>query len=357
MVDRPNSYDVAMVPERSAEALAGGGSAKARSGRVATLHAVAALAGCSTATVSKALNGLPVSAENLGRVRAAAEKLGYVPNIAGRNIRGGRTMTIGVVMNLDVHPQLEILELLSSTIADMEAADYTVMVSIRAGDIDVDVLLRRFLKHRVDGLFFWNARPASSLGWYQRAAIPVLAVAFRDDACADLPLVTADGGPAYRQMLDALRSHGHVVIGEMLSGREVHDHRRMASGSGMEWQRLDVGFDIDSVAACVRQIAASSTGPTAIMAPYPTALQVLAVCEELGLRIPKDLSVVSTTDGAGAALLRTPLSSIRTDFGQIGRVAARAMLDGIGGGAIQDRELPDSVTWIDRGSIGPVCNS
>ncbi len=321
--------------------------------KVATLHAVAELAGCSTATVSKALNGLPVSAENLARVTAAAEELGYVPNSAARNIRGVRTMTIGVVMNLDVHPRLELMSLVSSTIADMEAAGYSVMLSVRSGDADVDTMLRRFMEHRVDGLFYWNARPAKSLDWYRRADVPVLAVAFRDDACADLPLITADGAPAYRAALQQLRSLGHRVVGEMISGVEIRDHRAIAVAEGMEWRRLDVGFDLESVVDCVGRLAAADGAPTAVFAPYPTALQVLMACEQLGLRVPDDLSLITITDAEGAALLRTPLSGVRTDFERLGHVAARAMLARLGGAVLDDIVVPDCITWIDRSSVGP----
>ena len=52
-----------------------------------TLHEVAARAGVSIATVSRALNGLAVSKANRTRVEAAARELGYVPNEAARTLR------------------------------------------------------------------------------------------------------------------------------------------------------------------------------------------------------------------------------------------------------------------------------
>ena len=62
-----------------------------------TLYEVAARAGVSIATVSRALNGLPVSAVNGARVREAVEALGYVANEAARALRSDRTQTMGLI--------------------------------------------------------------------------------------------------------------------------------------------------------------------------------------------------------------------------------------------------------------------
>jgi LacI family transcriptional regulator len=323
--------------------------------QVATLRAVAEAAGCSTATVSKALNGLPVSAENLERVFAAAEALGYVPNSAARSIRGQPTMTIGIVMDVDVHPQLELMAVLDTMIGDLEREGYSVFVSVARGDggDSADVLLRRFVERRIDGLFYWNPRPAKSLAWYRRAGIPVLAIGFRDKECADLPLVTVDGGPVYRQAFKRLKALGHRVVGDVADPQAAAARVVSAKASGLRYRRLELGHDRASVAAFVSSLADDANAPTAIVAPYPNALQFLSVCEEHGLGVPDRLSLVSATDSDGAALLRTPLSVIRTDYQKVGRAAADAMLAALGGATLSDVTVPDSIQWIERASIGP----
>ena len=65
----------------------------------ATIKDVAALAGVSAATVSRALDDRPeISAETKAKVRAACAQLGYVPNAAARGLAGQATHTIGLVV-------------------------------------------------------------------------------------------------------------------------------------------------------------------------------------------------------------------------------------------------------------------
>ena len=320
-----------------------------------TLHAVAAAAGCSIATVSKALNGLQVSEQNLERVFAAAEKVGYVPNMAARSMRSVRTMTIGVVVNMDLHPGFELMNVLNSVIGDMEAQGYSVLVSVvRGAGVDVDTLLRRFIERRVDGLFYLNAQPAKSLSWYRRAGVPVLAIALRDEACQELPLVAVDGKPAYDAAMKELRALGHRIAGEIAVDPTVSFNRMYPAAGKIRWQTLSAGHSQDDIRVLIQRVIDDPAGPTVIFAQLPVALQILVVAEQLGLTIPDDLSLVSINDSAAAGLLRTPLSSIRSDYERQGHAAAEAMLEALAGHKLGDVIVRDGTEWIDRGSIGPV---
>src|SRR5262245_39616550 len=88
----------------------------------ATLHDVAARAQVSIATVSRALNGLPVSPDNHERVHKAAEELGYVANEAARALRNERSHTMGLIF-FDLRSELGI-ELLDPLSEWIEAAGY-----------------------------------------------------------------------------------------------------------------------------------------------------------------------------------------------------------------------------------------
>jgi LacI family transcriptional regulator len=67
-----------------------------------TLHDVARLAGVSSATASRALNARPgVRADVRDRVLLAADRLGFRPNRAARNLASGRSSVIGLVIPTD----------------------------------------------------------------------------------------------------------------------------------------------------------------------------------------------------------------------------------------------------------------
>jgi LacI family transcriptional regulator len=312
------------------------------------------VAGCSTATVSKALNGLPVSAENLKRVFAAVEEVGYVPNLAARAMRSEKTMTLGMVVNFEGHPRSELLGVFQSMIGHMESEGYSVLLSIvRNGGVALDTLLQRFVAHRVDGLFYWNARPSSSLIWYERTRVPVVAVGFRDPACASLPFVTIDGAPAFMAACKDLKSLGHKYAAEIAIERAPVLHKLFASPRSMKWLDIRVGSSLDELREVVKTQLCGRGAPTAVFATPPTSTQILAVAEELGIRIPEDLSLIALSDLDEAPLLRTPLSGLRTDYEKMGHAAALTMMEALAGNRVQDVILGDSVHYIPRGSTGP----
>jgi LacI family transcriptional regulator len=325
---------------------------KSTNRKVPTLRLVAKAAGVSTATVSKALNGIPVSEKNLERVLAAAERLGYVPNDAARSMRGIPSMTVGMVMHLDLHPGGELMTVLHSMMAEIERLGYTVLISVTRGDPhELDTVLRRFIERRVDGLFYWNAQPSKSLALYRQLGIPVLAVGFRSPQCDDLPLITVDSAPTTRLVSRRLRALGHQVALEITT-HGAPELLAPRSKGGVCWQRTELGFNLESVVDLVKSLRSTPDSPTVIVANYPTALQILEACEGLQIRVPEDLSVVSTLDGIGAALLRTSLSAIRTDYERLGQVASATMLRAISREPINDEIVPKSVQWVERQSTG-----
>ncbi|MGD9995672.1 MAG: LacI family DNA-binding transcriptional regulator [Ilumatobacteraceae bacterium] len=320
--------------------------------KAATLHAVAQLAGVSTATVSKALNGIAVSPDNLARVLAAADELGYVPNEAARSIRGGPTMTVGIVIHFDLHPRFELMAIVDRTIRVMEAQGYSVFLSVSGGSAEVDTLLRRYAERRVDGLIFWNAENAPSLDLYRRGGVPVLAVGFRDPRWCDLPTVRVDSTEAYRNLYRKMKRLGHRRIHEIDPGQAAPTHQSTAAEFGIEWQPLATSFGPDAVRRTIESLASRGT-PLALLAPYPVTLDIFTACDELGLDIPNDVTIVASTDSAGAELLRTPVTAIRTDWERIGEASAEALLGALAGHPLDDVLVPDCVEFMDRASIGP----
>ncbi|WP_432842299.1 LacI family DNA-binding transcriptional regulator [Dactylosporangium sp. CA-092794] len=303
--------------------------------------------------MSKALNGLRVSADNLARVQAAVEMLGYVPNVAARSMRGTPTRTIGIVRNMAFHPGAELFSMWNTMIQAMEEHGYSVLISVaRQADSAVDTLLRPFFERRVDGLFYWNAQPAPSLDRCLQARIPVLALAYRAAGCGSLPLVTADPRKAYVELFRSLRRYGHTAAIEITSGPAFASHADIARVERVRLEQVDVDIDRAAVREFVQSLMTDPGRPRAILARYPTALQVLDVCEELGVRIPEDLSLVSITGSMSAGLLRTPLSTVQTDFNRLGEVAAEAMISLIAGDSVGDIAIADSVHWVPRDSHG-----
>ena len=66
---------------------------------MATIGQIADELGLSKSTVSRALRGIPsISAETVALVRAAADRLGYVPSVAAAGLSTGRNQAVGVIV-------------------------------------------------------------------------------------------------------------------------------------------------------------------------------------------------------------------------------------------------------------------
>src|SRR3954447_22662575 len=138
----------------------------------ATLADVAAAAGVSRATASRALGGAPnVSEHARGRVWAAARRLAFEPNHFARSLRRGSSLAVGVVVP-DVASAFY-GGALKGAQAELEDAGYHVLVvSTGRGARRAGLAIRNFRAQRVDGLI------VASYGGYEDIGVPAV---FFDD--------------------------------------------------------------------------------------------------------------------------------------------------------------------------------
>jgi LacI family transcriptional regulator len=96
----------------------------------------------------------------------------------------------------------------------------------------------------------------------------------------------------------------------------------------------DLQAQADSVREQLRQILRGTNHPTAIgCATDPMAMTVYRLANELGLSIPRDLSVVGYADFAFAPDMTPALTTVRQDPYAMGRTAGQLMLERISGTA------------------------
>jgi len=319
-----------------------------------TLHEVAARADVSIATVSRALNGLPVSKASKARVDKAVAELGYVANEAARALRSERTMTMGLIFS-DLHNMLGI-DLLDALSESIEDAGYSLLISTARGDPQrYDLLMHRFLERRVDALFC--IRPhgrGESLARYRGANIPVVALFGASGVFAHLPTIT----PAFSEPGKALAKHlgdfGHKrvailraeaaaipvnAISELLKARDFQVHPLAAEAGG--------------VREAVAHVMVKKHRPTVIVAPDPAVRAVLSACAASGVRVPEDLSVVCICDvSAEGYAKRRELSSVTIDPHRMGRASGAAMLAWLAGSRPAAKVRVQAAGFFARASTG-----
>lgn len=320
-----------------------------------TLHEVAARANVSIATVSRALNGRPVSEESKRRVDEAVAELGYVANDAARALRSDRTMTMGLIFH-DVHNALAI-QLLDGLSEAVEAAGYALLFCTARGDgRRYDVLMRRFLERRVDALFCVAPRgKGESLEGYSSGNIPVLAMLTASRAFSGLPVVVPAFDEPAEQLCKHLYALGHRQVALMRGATSVPPLRAIAhvlKKSGIRVDGEEVG-GAGGARETLERVMSKKRRPTAIIAPDQVVRGLLAACEHARLRVPEDLSIVSVCDVAAETHNeKHGISSAVIDPHRMGRACGSAMLTWLSGARPAGRTRVQIAEFVPRASTG-----
>jgi DNA-binding LacI/PurR family transcriptional regulator len=232
---------------------------------------------------------------------------------------------------------------------------YTLLIAHTAGDASrFDVILRRFLERRVDGVLVANpAGVGPIVAQYQDGRIPAAALISRGDGATELPLFTADMDDASAEVVERLERLGHRKVASVLpSGghRPFGPLVRRLRASPMEVATYPRGTTADElVDACT-----GTERATAVLATYPVSLSILAACRRRGVMVPGDLSVVAVGDEPALAnVIEQSPSAISFDLGEVGRAAGEAMLAWLGGEAPARNTLVQASAWVERGTTGP----
>ncbi|GAA4351905.1 LacI family DNA-binding transcriptional regulator [Variovorax defluvii] len=334
----------------------------AASARSASLADVAALAGVSTGTVSRALSrpGM-ISEATRTRVMEAADRLGYVVNGAARALAMRRTKTIGaVVPRFGSSSFPAMIQALESTLAE---EGYTLLLSApegrRAQQPDI---LRAMLERGVDAVALLGTdQPPAVLAMLAANRTPFVQMWAPPGSGSDA--VGFDEHAAGAQVVAHLAALGHRRIG-FVGGHSRDSERARLRFEGVAWAlaRYDMALDERAFIeteygfaegfAAMQTILARRVPVTAmVFGTDYLAAGALAALDQGGVAVPRALSVASFNDNDFAAYLHPPLTTVRLPIREIGEAAGRLLLARLGG---QPFELPVlKVELIVRASTGP----
>ncbi|MBO0809744.1 MAG: LacI family DNA-binding transcriptional regulator [Actinobacteria bacterium] len=299
---------------------------------------VARLAGVSHQTVSRVLNDHPnVRPHTRESVLAAISQLGYRPNAAARTLVTRRTRTLGVI-SFDTT-----LYGPASMVYGIErAAGHSYFVSIASlpaldrrgvlGAVD------RLLGQGVDGIIVIAPKtsavaalshippgiPLVAVGCGTRA--PLTSVAVDNAAGAEL---------ATRYLLDLGHRTVHHIAGpaSWLDAQErVTGWRRGLRAARAPEPELMAGDWSSASGYQIGHRVAADRSVTAVLCGNDhMALGLLRALAERGRRVPADISVVGYDDIPESAFFLPPLTTVRQDFGELGRRALDLLVEMING--------------------------
>ncbi|WP_227422425.1 LacI family DNA-binding transcriptional regulator [Pengzhenrongella sicca] len=345
-----------------------------------TLQTIADEVGVSRMTVSNAFSRPDQLSADLRRtILTAAEALGYVgPDPAARALARGTTGAVGVLLT----------ESLGSAFSDPIAAGFFgalaeelaptgLALSLLPSTGTTEMIPARDIP--MDGaLVYACAGESDAITWLVRRRLPLVFV--DQDPVAGASSVLLDERAGSRAAATHLLELGHEAIGLIAFSSAGHrgvlqDPAAAGSGytslervagwleplvaAGARVSAVDVPVNSEPDAyAAAQELLTLATAPTALLCYSDVmAWGALHAAQDLGLRVPDDLSIVGFDDSALARRVRPALTTIRQDLGAKGRAAALALTAAIARGRAGAGSEPEAIVLptelVVRESTGP----
>ncbi|RIJ52361.1 LacI family transcriptional regulator [Clavibacter lycopersici] len=328
--------------------------------RRATIHDVAAAAGVSVSTVSKAVNGrYGISAETSRRVMEVVERLGYESSLVASSMRSHRTGVIGVLV-ADFEPFSA--EILKGVGAALRKSRYDLLAYSGSRQVDGTGWERRSLS-RLSGTLIDGAIMVTPTVVTAQTEIPVVSIDPHTGP-ADLPSVESDSLGGALQATRHLIELGHRRIG-FLAGRpdlrsaslREAGYRRALQDAGIAFDPVLVRAGLFLTAAArepARALLSMPDRPTAIFAANDlSGIAILQVAAELGIRVPEDLSVIGFDDIPEASQMTPPLTTIRQPMQRLGTTAVDLLMSLMAGTEPDAMRVQLPTRLVRRATTGP----
>lgn len=326
---------------------------------IPTLDDVAAQAGVSTATISRALNTPDKVAETTRKkIDAAIAALGYVPHFGGQALASNRTRTVGAIVPTLANSMFA--EAMQAFQERLAKAGVTLLIASSGYDpAEEQRQIRALMGRGADGLLLvGTARPDETRSFLEQRRVPhVLTWCYGTDGAHYA------GFNSY----EAAKALAHPVLG--MGHRRVAVIAAYSAGNDRARDRLKGVQDAaDAAGAKVVRVVETAYGVAEgrdafdeVMRSSPTIIfcanDVLAAgavsqARLRGLRVPEDVSITGFDDIELATIVDPPLTTIRVPHQKMGHAAAEILLALMAGEtAVPSVELETEVVL--RGSLAP----
>ncbi len=270
--------------------------------KAVTIQDVARIAGVSVSTVSRVLNGkVDVAKETQDHIRSVIDELGFTTNLAARSMRSQKKNLISLIMPDIAYPYaIEIMKGVNKAIAESEfdLLVYTTGDVKKSGHAFSEQKYIALLSNSIsDGVII----VAPGVGDFNLDA-PIVSI----DPLMSNPNYPSVHATNYQGSLAAMQyllGLGHRRIGYIRgrAGLESSNRRLMGYQDALKQAGIPIDealialgdYTTESGIQLSRELLSLKDRPTAIFASNDQmAMGVYQVAEEMGLRIPEDLSVV-----------------------------------------------------------------
>jgi LacI family transcriptional regulator len=323
---------------------------------------VSALAGVSVKTVSRVLNGHRyVSADTKDRVEKAMRELEFTPSIAARILAGTKSRQIALIY--DNHSPYYMNQIQMGCWEGCQQAGMRLLAQpVDVSDPTVGDQVRGLVTEtHVDGVIL--SSPVTDcvpvLKALEGMDIPFVRISPGTNH-AMTSSVSMDDAQAAEDMTTFLIAKGHRVIGfvrghpnHMASEERLFGYRRALDRAGIAFEPSLIApgeFDFDSGVTAARRFLKGPRRPTAIFASNDDmAAGILSVAHDMGLDVPRELSVAGFDDTTLARMVWPQLTTIHQPTRELALAATQLLLEGV---ELTHRRLPHNL--VERASVAAI---
>ncbi|MGD0940219.1 MAG: LacI family DNA-binding transcriptional regulator [Terracidiphilus sp.] len=310
-----------------------------RSGNAVTMHEVAKHIGVSPMTVSRVLSGnANVKEQTRQLVQAAIKELGYVPDVAARNLAKGSTIQIGLVYS---NPSTAYLNELLIGVLEQSRHEGCQVILQKCGARGERAAIGDLVDDGVNGVILPPPLSDSkaALETLHAAKIPFIAVATGRPDGEGLSVCINDFEAA-AAMTRYLLSLGHRKIGFIAGAHNQTASAQRYAGfaaaireAGLKlhpgWVKQGA-FSYRSGLQAAEQLLATSRRPSAIFASNDDmAAAAIAVAHRLRLDVPSDLTIAGFDDTPLATTIWPTLTTVRQPIAAMARKSVEILLEEI----------------------------
>ncbi|MFC4298198.1 LacI family DNA-binding transcriptional regulator [Castellaniella hirudinis] len=328
-----------------------------------TIADVARRAGVSKATVSRFLNHRDtlLSPEIAQRVEAAIEALAYTPSPMARALKRGRSRLIGLVVADITNPYS--VAVLSGAEQACRQAGYLMMLFNLANEREREsVGLQMLSSYQVEGFIL------NTLGLEQGAVLksvlqdrPVVLVD-RLYQGLEVDFVSLDNVQAIDACFDHLMAAGYRdflfvteplgAVSSRIERVRACEARLAALAPAAEGRWVEAGADDpDGLARALQDARAGARRPPAVIAANGVVtMRIVAAVTALGWRLGEEIGLIGIDDTSWAPYVGPGISAVAQPTDALGSLAARCLIERIGGLAVPARTIRLPGTLMARGS-------
>lgn len=328
--------------------------------RKITIKDVAREAGVSISTVSNALNGVDVlRPETKQHILEVAERLNYVPNLNGRNLKSQYTNVIGLFVTSLRGEYYNILADAIYQQCKKHGYELNIFVSEKS-----ETMMANILGKRIDGAIILNKYIGErEITLFSESQIPVIFMD-RELAGERMASVVFDSYHEGELVAEYLIGLGHRTFAYMDGPDDNYDniHRLKGFREGLRNKGITLEeeyiirgeFEKETAYQSMRQFVDSGrTLPEAVFAANDvSAIGTIEALEDARIRVPQQVSVVGCDDIEIAHLVKPSVTTVKTSFEKQGALAADhliALIRGEEKGSIdvlQGRIIPRESTCV-----------